>query len=240
VRILITGNADWLVPAAVEARRWGVFDVGTARLQDTKYFAEIDAEMANGGAQALMRELLNFDLSKVNLRQTPKTEALLDQKFASLAPEPKWWFEMLSSGSLPGGAGDYSSLAQDEHGGACPTTALYDRYIDSVRKTNVSRRSAESTFGRFLHKHVPGLTKHDKKCSYFSTERAKWESGRGVYVFPSLKTCREAFESEIGHTIKWSIAEGENWTIEPEPEKHCDKCLATLDSVTGKCRHCNP
>src|SRR5262249_50049701 len=46
--------------------------------------------------------LLNFDLSKVDLRSVPKTKALLEQKLHSLGGEQAWWLGVLMRGELPG------------------------------------------------------------------------------------------------------------------------------------------
>ena len=80
-----------------------MLDVGEAKMQDHKYFAAIDAEMDNGGREALLDHLLRFDLKTVNLREIPKTAALLDQKIASLTPERGWWLDVLMRGQLPWG-----------------------------------------------------------------------------------------------------------------------------------------
>ena len=103
VRLFVTGNPDWLVPAGFEERRFAALDMGEARMQDTKYFAAIDAEMDNGGREALLEHLLRFDLSTVNLREIPKTAALLEQKMSSLSPEQGWWLDTLVRGELPWG-----------------------------------------------------------------------------------------------------------------------------------------
>jgi hypothetical protein len=50
-------------------------------------FAAIEQQVDQGGREALLAHLLKFDLSRVNLRQIPRTAALLDQKIASLPPE---------------------------------------------------------------------------------------------------------------------------------------------------------
>ena len=44
VRLLVTGNPDWLVPAGLEERRFAVLDVGEGHIQDTAYFAGIDEQ----------------------------------------------------------------------------------------------------------------------------------------------------------------------------------------------------
>jgi hypothetical protein len=81
-----------------DERRFAVLDVSDAHKQDHTYFAAIDHEMNNGGREALLHHLLNFDLSKVNLRAIPKTGALLEQKIASLSPEAGWLLDLLNRG----------------------------------------------------------------------------------------------------------------------------------------------
>ena len=84
MRLLVTGNHDWLVPAGLEERRFAVLDVGEACMQDHDYFGAIIEEMNNGGREALSDYLLKFDL-RINLRKIPKTKALLDQKTETLS-----------------------------------------------------------------------------------------------------------------------------------------------------------
>jgi hypothetical protein len=80
LRIFTTGDNDWIVPAGFDARRWFVLTVGDEHREDHDYFAAIDEEMNNGGREALLHELLHFDLSGINLRSVPKTTALFEQK----------------------------------------------------------------------------------------------------------------------------------------------------------------
>lgn len=99
VRLLITSNEDWVVPAGKDERRFCVLDIDPRCAQNHGYFQEMDEELANGGREALLADLLAFDLSTVNLRQIPRTGALLEQKLRSLDPMENWWFERLRSGS---------------------------------------------------------------------------------------------------------------------------------------------
>ena len=87
VRLLVTQNEGWVVPAGPQARRFAVFDVGEAARLNAEYFAGIDAEMNAGGREALLGFLQRFDLSSVNLRDIPSTSALSQQKIASMTPE---------------------------------------------------------------------------------------------------------------------------------------------------------
>jgi hypothetical protein len=76
----IASNESWVVPAGPSARRYFCLDVADAYRNDSRYFEAIAAQMRNGGYEALLHTLLNRDLSKVNIRQVPQTEALAEQK----------------------------------------------------------------------------------------------------------------------------------------------------------------
>ena len=183
VRLFVTGNPDWLVPAGFEERRFAVLEIGDDHIQDGEYFAAIDAEMDNGGRAALLDFLLRFDLTSVDLRTIPKTAALLDQKIASLSPEKRWWLDVLSSGELP-----YGGKLDDAH--SCRAQHLFNAYIAHAGKTGAKWRSIETAVGMFLSKYVPGLLKmSDENGSY--------------YVFPPLSDCRKAFANLMQQEFTW-------------------------------------
>ena len=49
--MIIASNAEWVVPAGLEERRFCVFDVSEAHMKDTPYFAAIDRQMKNNGGK---------------------------------------------------------------------------------------------------------------------------------------------------------------------------------------------
>lgn len=188
VRLLVTSNARWVVPAGLDERRFAVIDVGDDQAQNHNYFRAIDHQMQNeGGLGALMHYLQEFDFTDVPLRNVPATEALLEQKVQSLPPDAQWWLDILHRGELPD---DRAAV------GVCPTAALYDSYIESAKNSGATRRSLEVQLATFLREHVPRL------------ERSRGTiTPRGprvyVYSFPKLATCRAVFAERIGHDIAW-------------------------------------
>ena len=44
VRLLVTSEDNWVVPASLEERRFAIFDMGQAAMQNSDYFAAIDRE----------------------------------------------------------------------------------------------------------------------------------------------------------------------------------------------------
>jgi len=154
---LVTGNPDWLVPAGMEERCFAVFDVGEDHMQDHAYFAAIEQQMKEGGREALFDYLLGFDLSAVNLRQIPKTAALLDRKIASLPPEKGWLLDLLRNGRLPWGCTE---------GNQSPCDAIFDSYVQHANQQGARRRSIETAIGSMLRKthfrHCVGLVQPDR------------------------------------------------------------------------------
>jgi hypothetical protein len=161
--------------------------------------------MNNGGREALLHHLLNFDLSKINLRAIPKTAALLEQKISSLTPEAGCLFDLLARGELPWGCEWYRE---------CPSKRLIDDYIAHASKRGRGRRSIEVSIGIFLTKHVPGITRVDGVFNVWTGRPQEGEDGemklvRGyVYQFPPLAECRKNFAALIGHDLPWSARSG--------------------------------
>lgn len=182
VRLFATSNEDWVVPAGPTARRFAVFDVGEAHLGDKPYFRAIADELDNGGRDALLDYLLNFDLSKVDLRSVPKTKALLEQKLHSLDAEQAWWFGVLMNGELPG----YINEPR-----CCLKQTLFNHYLEETNRAGIKRKRIETLIGIFLKKYVPGL-------------RPSARRGIGaIYEFPPLAECRVAFERLIQQENDW-------------------------------------
>jgi hypothetical protein len=193
IRLFVTGNQNWLVPAGFDERRFAIFDVGNKHIQDHTYFAAIDAEMNNGGREALLYHLLNFDLSKVSLRKIPKNAALFDQQVASFDEKQAWWLDTLRRGKLPD-CGTIGNLW------VCTSKNLYGDYIRRTQQMGARRRSVETSLGMFLNKMVPGF-----------------RNDRGTLYFPSLKGCRKHFAKLMDHEIEWDDPNAD-WGAEPSTD----------------------
>jgi Family of unknown function (DUF5906) len=204
VRLLITGNPDWVVPAEMEDRRFAVLDIGEACIKNHSYFAAIDAEMDNGGRAALLDYLLHYDLTGIDLRTTPKTGALLEQKINSLTPEHGWLLDVLHSGRLRWGG---------KEPGCCPTELLFDHYIKHSTSTGVRRRSTETKIGIFLKKVLPGIRKSEGMYKAFGPERYG-----SIYEFPPLKECRTKFARLLQTEVDWG--EPTEWLPDPEGDEN--------------------
>lgn len=196
VRLIMTSNEDWVVPAGKDERRFCVLDVDARCAQNHDYFREMDEELDAGGRQALLYDLLHFDLSKVNLRKIPKTEALLEQKLRSLDSIDTWLYTRLWEGvSLRNGE---SWLAE------VTVQAMVDDYIAAADRIGIKRRSTEVELAKRIMKTIPGV---QRVRGYFSSGRD--ESGKlgstrpWLWRFPPLAECRAAFADSLQQAVAW-------------------------------------
>jgi hypothetical protein len=142
VRLMLTSNEDWVVPAGKDERRFVVFDINPRCAKNAAYFAEIDAEMAAGGLEHLLGDLLAFNLDSVDLRDFPRTEALLEQKFNSLSSVDSWWLDRLMSGT--------TTRDDDKWERIIPTDKLFNDYIAVSDQVGIKRKNAQISLGSAL------------------------------------------------------------------------------------------
>jgi Family of unknown function (DUF5906) len=192
VRLLLTSNESWVVPASMDERRFAVLDIDPRCAKNFEYFAEMDRELEDGGREALLADFLAFDLDSVDLRTIPKTEALLEQKIASLSTIDSWWFVRLQSGVISRNHQDWPTEIL--------TLALYDDYVAAADKIGVRRKQEETVFGIRLRKLVPDLKRAERANQDAMTgKKQRWR----VYELPALDRAREHFEEMIGQQVHW-------------------------------------
>jgi hypothetical protein len=210
LRLLVIGDKAWIVPAGLRERRFAVFDVGDDHIQDNLYFAAIEAELRNGGYEALLYRLLNCDLNTVDLRKIPNTAALVEQKFASLDINTRWWADVLKRGELPRLSMSYKNC--------CPKASLHESYLVHTDRIGRSDRSTETELGRFLRKMLPGIGGMPGLSSIRPriVSTTTTTAGTRMYQFPSLSECRDAFAKMTRAETMIAWDEQEDWEHEVE------------------------
>jgi len=191
VHLLMTSNESWVVPAGMEERRFCVLDVSDAVFQNSEYFAAIWDEMENGGYEAFLQYLMDFDLSAVNLRDIPQTEALFEQKIRGLSAELAWWYQCLQEGEIVLGDGWPSKIPKAHFFGQytayCTSIAKRSQYLDKGKLFMEIRKELDDVAVDFV------------EC------RLAEKDGKRVwgYKLPSLESCRAQFSKRMGYVISW-------------------------------------
>ncbi|MEA2098668.1 MAG: DUF5906 domain-containing protein [Campylobacterota bacterium] len=86
-RIIMTTNADWVVPASgKDERRYCVISFPAEKPQELgdNFFKELHEWYYNGGKENLMYEMLNRDISNFSINKAPETKGLAEQLAYSL------------------------------------------------------------------------------------------------------------------------------------------------------------
>jgi hypothetical protein len=211
VHLMMASNNNWVVPAGGDERRYFVVDVNDTKMQDTKYFHKLAELMKNGGREALLFELLNYDLTNFNVRKVPKTKALQEQKLLSMSPDQEWWYSKLQEGILLPGQNHWEQEVQKND--------LLEDYLEYMRKIGIMRRSNATTLGKFLMHVCPegypaSVQKWVESPEYDRSGFERLKKHRPYfYSFPTLENCRNYFRDCFGYDLEWQKV-----VYEEEPE----------------------
>ena len=200
--LLIASNEDWIVPAGLDERRFFVLDVSDDHAQDHGYFAQLVEQMDNGGRAAMLYDLLAFDLSTVNLRESPATAALLEQKVLSMKAHERWWYEKLQDGRL---LSQHTSWNQE---------VLRDDLQTDFAAALGYAPTRDRVVATQLGLHLPKLLPSGFPGSLQRSEAVPGEAGttrrRRYWTFPTLAECRAHFDRLTRTSHPWPEEDSES------------------------------
>ena len=102
LHVIMAANAQWVIAASPNARRFAVNAVADTRINDFKYFEALYQEVNVNGIAAMMYDLLRLDLGNWKPRaRIPCNLALHEQQMLSLPPFKEFWFGLLQAGAIP-------------------------------------------------------------------------------------------------------------------------------------------
>ncbi len=149
LHLMMASNEEWVVPASLEARRFLVLEVGNSHKDDHTWFAAIWEEMEAGGYEAMLYDLLRYNLTAFNVRRVPATDGLQQQKKLSLGTDKAWWLDVLHRGYAFRsrlGLEDYFGRWHSE----VSTELLYASYTEFAEKRRERHVLPRETFGRLM------------------------------------------------------------------------------------------
>ncbi len=193
INLIMASNENWIVPAGLEERRFCVLDVADSisnngrKVQvrkNKKWFEPIYKEMNNGGRAAMLYDLLELDISDVDLRDIPRTDALFEQILENAHPVHKFWFDKLKDGEDSDIWENWIEL-----------DSLYNEFISfaEIGKHRI-HGFMKNTFVQILKQVCPGIKK----------SRTDNNTKTG-YTIHSLEKCRQLFSERVEMSIDWEI-----------------------------------
>ena len=183
VRIMLLTNSEWAAPVSLRDRRYFVLDTSESKANDHCFFREVEKERNNGGSEALLSVLQQFDLTDFEVRDFPDTPARQEQKYLSMQPLEAWWHTVLNNVDTIINDRvlniDKINIVQKSH--------LLDYFNQFAKDQNFKHRPwSAQRFGLQLKKLLPKL----------ETTRSSGQPRE--YKFPSLKECQVYFTERFG------------------------------------------
>lgn len=205
VHLMMASNEKWVVPAGYDDRRYFVLDCESQRCGDSPYFdAIVDQFEKKGGREALLHYLMTYDIKSngVNIRITPKTEALRQQKALSMDVDAEWWLGVLRRGTL--------LMEQDQWCDFVVRDLLTQDYINYTKNFNVTRRGNATRMCISLKDFIPDLKEFQRNSPIELPQpdgTTKTIGRPWCYRLPSLEACRKHFDVNYGGPFKWEADE---------------------------------
>jgi hypothetical protein len=188
--IYMGGNDKWIVPASHDERRYAVNKVSERWKQDKTYFGPLFEEINNGGAGAMLYDLLRLDLDGWHPRDNvPQTKALLDQKMLGLNGLELWYVHLLNVGELP------------QPSKANPRYVISGRLLEDAKSHNARNKYTN-------YEELAGFLK-EMGCTHKSNGKA-WG-----WIFLPLAEARKAWRARAGGEWEWLTPDIVDWGEKP-------------------------
>ncbi|CDX60241.1 hypothetical protein MPL1032_30125 [Mesorhizobium plurifarium] len=198
-RFILLSNAENVVRATGDARRYAVTVASAEMKGNEAYFQKLAGQLKGGKVSAAMlHDLLRLDIATVqrtygiDLRNPPLTDALISQILINMKAEDRWLRAVLVDGTFSDAEG-YSLLSED----TCKTWLnesikvskenLYASYRSMVKARDGKEVSPEAISMFFI-----GAFRKQKGSDSLITVDGDGKTGR-YFVLPSLPLLREFY-----------------------------------------------
>ncbi len=212
MRLIMSSNESWSVPAGFDARRFFMPVVSETRTGDAAYFDALGAEMETGGPACLLHYLFSIGeqfITVADPRSAPTTSVLLQQKERTMEPTERFWFERLMDGQLLEDESDVNIYQSDA---ACWTNcdvwvrkkAIYEACLAHCKSINERYPPSETAFWTRFKKICPkAVTRDVKKPFSIVTNDVAVTTWQWAVHLPKLDDCREALAKATRQEISW-------------------------------------
>jgi len=155
LKIFMSTNSDYAVPASKDERRYFVLDVSEEKRGEKEYFTSLSNDINDKAAQAaFLHDMLKRDISSFHTGQIPETIGLKEQRYHSLHSAGKWVCDCLERG--------YFTLT-GKWVNEVSSKDMYESYVDYCDKMKVSHYDIQSQIS--LSKYLKTLFKWKDKIS---------------------------------------------------------------------------
>ena len=193
--VMIASNDTWFLPMAPmeRERRYMVCEVSDSRIGDQPFWDELHFELALGGEEAMLHDLLRYPLGGwVPWQEIPHTRAYTEQSLRNLPVEAQWIYERLWDGTL-GGYGERKPWPPGNRTMIRTRSEVRDDFKDFCHereyKWSANGRGSEIEFGKRLRAVLPSVGKPVRRRM---GDKVPW-----CYKLPQLDQARAELEASL-------------------------------------------
>ena len=186
IRTVFVTNNDWAIPTDdnADARRFLVLRAGTAQKQNGDYFAKIDAQMRNGGLEAMVHEFMTWDPEEVDmsfddLRAAPWTPARAEQASYSASAPKAMLLQIIEDGLFTDSNGIAVELRDTK------STRVRRAEMVHALQGNAQHGGARKAVGKAIEQVLGEGAWHDHKHTFENEKRERY------LEFPPLDELRQ-------------------------------------------------
>jgi hypothetical protein len=189
--VMLATNADVVVPASADERRYAVFEVADTwatgdgapnREEARRRHALVHTQIKNGGREAFLHAMLNRNVDVHPREGIPANAALASQKIESLPLTHRWLLSACNEGELP--QSDFDENNWDEGPVFTTSADVIDGIMRLAREEGVRPKKPSP-------KAVMGQLKP------FGIEPTKYKQER-AWMFPPLAEIRQSWINYLG------------------------------------------
>jgi hypothetical protein len=181
--LFVTSNAEHVVPASADERRWAVFEMMDGYLMPKSQWESMKAQMETGGYGRMLYDLVRLDLSLWDVTVIPDTGGLRKQKYLGAKPEERVVFEAAAEGRVHG-------LRTSSAGNVVWDMEYFREKYENECKFLRATPEDQRIVGSFL-----------VKMGFRST---KASGGRRYYIAPDLMELRSALDAHFSTRWTWN------------------------------------
>lgn len=202
VSLIVTSNAEWIVPVERSDRRYFVLTCTESHSGDRAYFDALVHQRDHGGDAAFIDYLLNVDLTGFEVRDMPlvASEARLSMKLRTEGPVVSWWYQVLQDGGF---------TVRDDDAGTSATVA--PRFIEwGESGCTVNRLRAYESFRQAAGHaggHVSQVAFGRTMALMLGVERVQVHRPNRQprsHLLPPLSQARDSFDRFLKQKVDWS------------------------------------
>jgi hypothetical protein len=197
VRFIFATNHALSTPAEVTDRRFVVLKTSNSQIGNTQYWNALVSEREERrGPAALLHYLQNVKLN-LNLRTTPKTESLAEQKLMNLDDVGSFWREMLMAKE------HHCDSAVFKFGSVVQPSVLHACYLAYAKRNQIRQPVSLDSLAIRLREYLPKLARRKSRADDRYEIGVTDKKQLSVYDLPTLAECRRDFEKRMGHAYEW-------------------------------------